>query len=278
MKTIYALGIAAIMTGAIASPAAAQHPFAAMARGLQQWDHLGTVGFSRRIETEIVFGTFGGPAERLRLTADRNGVQCRSIDVTFGNGRTRSVFSGLLREDRPTIVDLPGDERNLRNVTFHCRSLGRQNAVVSIAADIDARDRRAWRDNPLFSGRPGFGRDIVLTIGTENFGPRNERETIMTRFTGQRVQAIGLKALNGTATCRRVVAQFANGTRHVLTAANRPTILRPGRTLWLDLPGNARNVQSIVMACEAEGRTRNVIIEVLAERDMPGVAFGYGRR
>jgi hypothetical protein len=150
--------------------------------------------------------------------------------------------------------------------------------VVSIAADIDARDRRAWRDNPLFNGRPGFGRDIVMIIGTENFGPRNERETVMTRFSGQRVQAIGLKAVNGTATCRRVVVQFANGTRQVLTAANRPTILRPGRTLWLDLPGNARNVQSIVMACEAEGRTRNVTIEVLAERDIPGMALGYGRR
>jgi hypothetical protein len=278
MKKIYALGLAAILAGAIASPAAAQSPFAAAARGLQHWDNLGTVDFGRRAEVERVFGTFGGPAERLRLTADRNGVQCRSIDVTFANGRTRTVFTGILREDRPTIVDLPGNERNLRNVTFHCRSLGRATALVSIAGGIDARDRRAWRDNPLFNARPGFSRDIVMTIGTETFGTRNQRETITTRFSGQRVQAIGLKAINGTATCRRLVAQFANGTRQVLAAPNMPNTLRPGRTVWFDLPGNARNVQSIVMACEAEGRTRNVTIEVLAERDTPALASGYGRR
>ena len=277
MRKIYALGIAAIMTGAFASPAAAQYHFnPAPFRG-PQWDHLGTVDFNRRVEVERVFGSFGGPAERLRLTADRHGVQCRSISVTFGNGRTRTVFSGRLQEDRPAIVDLPGEERNIRNITFRCRSLGRMNAVVSIAADIDARSRRAWRDSPYFNGRPGFGRDIVLTIGSGNFGPRNERETVITRFAGHRVQAIGLKAVNGVASCRRVVAHFANGTRHVLMAPNRANILRPGRTVWLDLPGHERNVQRLTLACEAEGRSRNVTVEVLAERDLPFFGNGYGR-
>jgi hypothetical protein len=278
MKEIFALGIAAIMTGAIVSPAAAQHSYVTAPFRAQLWDHIGAVDFGRRMEVERVFGTFGGPAERIRLLADRNGVACRSIDVTFSNGRTRTVFTGILRENRPTIVDLPGAERNVRNIAFRCRSLGPRNAVVSIAAGIDSRERRSWRDNPLFSGRPGFGSDIVLTLGRENFGPRNERETVLTRLTGQRVQAIGLKATNGLAICRRVVVQFANGQNHVLMASGRGSFLRPGRTVWFDLPGDERNVQRVTMACEAEGRARNVTIEVLAERDIPGIAPGRGRR
>jgi len=278
MRKFFALGIAAIMAGALASPAAAQARYASAALRGQQWDQLGTVDFGRRAEVERVFGNFGGTAERLRLRADRNGVQCRSIDVTFANGRTRTVYTGILREDRPTVIDLPGNERSIRNITFRCRSLGRTSAVVSIAADIDAQSRRAWRDNPLFNGRPGFGRDIVTSLGSETFGPRTERETVVTRSNGQRIQAIGLKAANGMAVCRRVVAEFANGARLALSAQNGPSTLRQGQTVWFDLPGDNRNVRSLSLACEAQGRSRNVTVQLLAERDLPGVASDYGRR
>lgn len=268
MRPVQAFGWASFLAVCMAMPATAQ-PFDGQ-RGIRgrQWDALGTVEFGPRAEVEQAWREFGGPAERLRLLADPNGATCRRVTTTFANGRTRQVFSGVLRQDRPAVIDLTRDERNVRRITLDCRSLGRGNALVTIAADINARDYRSWWDNPRFRGRPGFGRDLVLTIGRESFGQRGRREQVMAHFGGQRLQAIGLRAVDGAASCRRVAVRFKRGHQQVLIRAADRATLRPGRTRWFDLQGDQRDVNNLVMVCDSAGRARNVTIEVVAERDI----------
>ena len=62
-----------------------------------QWDRIGSVQVGPGPDQDRIHGRFGGPIERLQLDADRSDVYCRSVRVTFGNGRTRQVFSGRLR-------------------------------------------------------------------------------------------------------------------------------------------------------------------------------------
>jgi hypothetical protein len=265
MRNLRVLGMAAILAGAMVQPAAAQnYDNARSDRGApaaswnaQAWNPLGTVQFFgnpgvQRINT-------GGTAERIRLTANRNDATCRSVSITFGNGRSREIFSGQLRVNRPETINLPGNERGFRNITLDCRASGRA-ILTTITVSADA------------------GLPSVLSIGAERFGRDGDRETIFAGFRGQRVQAIGLKAVGTDAECRRIVVRFAGGGRQVLTGRNQ-TQLREGRTLWFNLPGNQRNVESLVLSCNPASRVANVRIEVVAERDFggsPGNGGGNG--
>src|SRR6185436_7228800 len=80
------------------------------------WDQLGSVRIDPVRENVRVYQRFGGPVEKLWLAADDGDAYCRSVRVTFGNGQTRNVFTGLLREGRGRTIDLPGFQRNIRRI------------------------------------------------------------------------------------------------------------------------------------------------------------------
>ena len=114
--------LAAGISAALATPA-----FAA-------WDRVGAVDIDYQLERSSQYGNFGGPVERVQLRAVGSDVACRTINAQFGNGRTRDIWRGTLREGRPVNIDMPGDARNLRQLEFVCRATGRR-ARVEIYAD-----------------------------------------------------------------------------------------------------------------------------------------------
>ncbi len=235
------------------------------------WDRLGTIQVSPGRDQDRVYGSFGGPVERLLLDADYSDVHCRQVRVTFANGQRRNVFSGRLNDRVPKVVDLPGAQRNIRRIDFRCRALERRTAQIQISADI-GQYRETWRRSPdwdrlwarLFpwaNDRPGNvgGREWVR-LGRERFEGRLDRETVVAGFQGRQVTAIGIQPVDDDARCSRIRVQFGNGqTREI--GADWGDRLREDRIYRFDLPGAERNVERIDMVCAAIG-DRDVTLNI----------------
>ena len=133
MRKLLGLGLAALLCTA-AVPAFAD------------WDHLGTVTFSMRDNHDSAYANFRG--DQVALTARNSDVNCRDVEATFGNGRTRTVWRGMLRAGETVNIDLPGDVRNVQQLDFDCRPMDRWRASVDVAANMD---------RGFFGRRFGFG-------------------------------------------------------------------------------------------------------------------------
>jgi len=255
------------------------------------WDRIGSVDFSVRPERETQYGNFGGRVEQLSFRARNGTVQCRRITATFNNGRTRELFRGTLQRARDVVVDLPGQSRMIRRIDFNCRSLTPRVTRVDIAADI-GRYRADWRRSPnwdrvwsrmfnwdddqyadnRYSDRYGNDRyvqgrlntDGWVTLGTERFDGRIDRETTITGWAGRDVERIAVRPVNDDARCSRITATFANGMTRDLNIDGRE-VLQEDRVHEFDLPGNRRDVTRIDMACHAENG-RQVTMMVMANR------------
>jgi hypothetical protein len=234
------------------------------------WDRLGTIQVSPGRDQDRVYRSFGGPIERLQLDADYSDVHCRSVRVTFANGRQRNVFTGRLNDRVPRIVDLPGEQRNVRRIDFRCRSLDRRTAQIQIAADI-GQYRETWRRSPdwdrlwarLFpwaNDRPAASDRDWVRLGSERFEGRRDRETVFAGFGGRRLSAIGVQPVDDDARCSSIRVRFANGrTREIST--DWGDRLSEDRIYRFDLPGTERNVQRVQMVCRPIG-DRDVTLNI----------------
>jgi hypothetical protein len=255
---------------ALLTVAAATLAIGGAAPAFAAWDNLGNVQVGPGQDHDRIYDRFGGPVERLRLDADGSDIQCRSVRVTFGNGRTRNVFSGRLNDTRPRIVDLPGEERNIKRIDFRCRALERRTARIQVAADI-GRYRETWRRSPdwtrMWSRLFPWANDRTpaadhrwVRLGSERFTGRNDRETTLAGFRGRELTAIGLQPVDDDARCRRVRVTFANGRTRNLDIDNSDR-MREDRIHRIDLPGNERNVRRVDLTCSAIG-DRDVTVNI----------------
>jgi hypothetical protein len=146
MKKYPLMAMAALLTASVALPAAAQ-PAPPTARPASGWDSIGTVEFSYRNDRDTQYTRFGGSIERLKFDAVDGTVVCSSVKATFDNGRTRTIFSGTIPNNRSRTVDLPGNQRRVDKITFRCHSTGRRGAEIKISADIGSY-RDEWRRSP----------------------------------------------------------------------------------------------------------------------------------
>ena len=97
------------------------------------WDHIGSVMFSMRDNHDSTYGDFRGNS--IALTSRTGDVFCRDVEATFGNGRTRTIFRGMIRSGNTVNVDLPGDVRNVQQLDFDCRPTDSWRARVDVAAN-----------------------------------------------------------------------------------------------------------------------------------------------
>ncbi len=254
------------------------------------WDRIGSVDFSFRRDRETEYGNFGGAVERLSFRARNGDVRCQSVTATFNNGRTQRLYRGRLNRGRDVVVDIPGQSRMIRRIDFNCRSLERRQTTVDIAADI-GRYRAEWRRSPdwdrtwsrMFNWTDdnrysdnrgdyrygGTGRDRLetdgwVTLGTEVFDGRSDRETTVAGFAGRNVERIAVRAVNDDARCSRITATFNNGRTRALNIGEG-NLLREDRVYELDLPGISRDVSRVDMTCHAENG-RQVTMLVMANR------------
>jgi hypothetical protein len=290
MKKTRLLALTALLCAGAALPASAQPGYGPNGPWDRPggWDRIGSVTFSFRPDRETEYGNFGGRVERLSFLARNANVRCQNITATYANGRTDSLYRGQLRQGRSIVVDIPGESRMIRRIDFNCRSLERREpARVDIAADI-GQYRAEWRRSPdwdrmwsrMFNwgderygdnryGRDqyvsgGLGADGWITLGTETFNGRVDRETTFAGFGGRNVERLAVRAVNDDARCSRVSATFANGMTRDLNIGEG-NLLREDRVYQLDLPGRSRDVMRVDMTCHAENG-RQVTMQVMANR------------
>ena len=87
---------------------------------LAEWNEVGRVDVGFRGDREMQDVRLGGPVEQLQFKAEGGDIFCRSVRATFGNGRDREIFQGPLRRGDTRMIDLPGDRRYLRGLSFQC--------------------------------------------------------------------------------------------------------------------------------------------------------------
>ncbi|MEN3974062.1 hypothetical protein [Emcibacter sp. SYSU 3D8] len=250
------------------------------------WRDIGSVDFDRGGDHERQYGNFGGPIEKLRLAASGNDVICKSVTATFNNGKTRQIFEGRIRKGAATAVDLPGKERQIRKLGFRCRSEGRRDARINIAADLGSFSD-IWQRNPAWAslfgvavtadrghdrqdgrsdGRHNYRDEDRMNgwvrLGADSFEGRRDREAVSAGWKGRSVDTLGLRAVNGDARCSRVYVTFGNGKTQDLDIGDRGR-LREGDFHRIDLPGDERNVRQLQLVCSSIG-DRQVTIESYA--------------
>jgi len=240
---------------------------------MANWDHIGGVDVSHRRDRDVTYTRFGGGVDRLRLDASASDVSCRSVSATFENGRTQQIFRGSIRAGRSAAVDLPGDNRRIRKLTFDCRAGSMRGGTISIMADIGSH-RDEWRRSPdwnrMWSSMfhwdttPNRPDNEWVRVGTKSFDTRNDLEVTFAGWSGRQVDRIALKPLNGDVRCHSISAQFGNGKRRDLDV-DRQMRMRQGRAYTFDLPGNERNVKEVAMRCTPIG-SDSVRVEVLANK------------
>ena len=161
-----------------------------------------------------------------------------------------------------SCVDMPGQSRQIRRIDFNCRSVGAPvtrsispptsdgTGPIGVAAPIGIACGRAcsigddtpvscWRSGWRSSGGPlnaGW-----VTLGTELFDGRIDRETTIAGLGGRNVERLAIRAVNDDARCSRITATFANGTTRDLNIGEGE-LLREDRIYELDLPGGRRDV------------------------------------
>ncbi len=242
--------------------------------GGASWVRLGFVTFRRRTEVEQVFTRFDGPINRLGLQPRDDDARCSRIFVTFANGRTRNLpfGRGVLEEGRLYVVDLPGDQRRIRRVTLVCQSFRANDSTIAIYGIRErvVEDFRAGR------GARDLGPDWNR-IGRVAFGPRMEREIKYTDFPGP-VSELRLRARDSGIRCRRVVANFRDGSSRTVYAG----VIPEGRAEIVAFR-RERFVTSMSFVCQAEkGRQGALVISSKYYDGAPvarrGVPEGRGLR
>ena len=275
MRSPRLMAMAAILFSGVAVPA-----FAA-------FDHIGTVDVTSQPGHDVQYGNFGGRVEALSLQARDSDVMCRNVTATFGNGRTRDIYHGVLPRGRNVSVDLPGEARIVRRIDFDCRSMQRPTGRIEISADV-GRYQAEWRRSPdwermwsrMFPWANDrdrdrrFDNDRYITgqldtsgwipVATERFDGRYDREMTFTGWRGRNLDTIAFRPLNDDARCRNVTVTFADGSRNTLNLDNGD-LLREDRITTVDLPGYRRDVTRIDMSCHAE-HGNMVTMQVLASR------------
>jgi hypothetical protein len=243
------------------------------APAMADWYRIGGVDVGHHRDRDVTYSRFGGGVDRLRFDTHESDVNCRSVRATFRNGTSREVFSGWLRAGHSEVVELPGDRRHVEKLIFKCRATARRGATIAISADVSSY-RDEWRHSPNWDRiwsrvfhwdpRMAWNDNDWVSVGTETFEGRNDREQAVAGWSGRSVDRIAVKPLNADARCSRITARFGNGKRRDLDVDAGMRMVQ-GRGYTFDLPGDERNVRSVVLHCTPVDR-RSVRIEVLARK------------
>lgn len=235
---------------------------------------VGAVDITHQRDRDTKMFSLDGPVERFRFEAERSDLECRGVDARFANGQTRRIFHGRIREGRDVSVDLPGDARNVRSLTFLCRADERRGGRIRISADIGPY-RQDWQRSPrwgsvwskLFDviGQAGPNRmrndaERWQPVGRELFSRRDDTERVSVGFRGRHIETIALRAQGADARCSSVVADFGNGRRRALTRS-AVLFLPAGQFTQVDLPGNERTVDGLRLRCRPV-RARSVEVGI----------------
>ena len=241
---------------------------------LADWDNIGNIDVNYGTDRDSTSPDFGGPVERLRLTATGGDVQCSSIRADYANGGSSKLFSGTLHQGDSRNVDVPGT-RAIRRLDFTCHASSRHGAQIHMEADV-GRYRDQWRASPEWARTwnkfmhwadvsvKRMTQDNWVLIGSAQFEGRDDRDGGVAGWGGRSISEIGFKPTNGDAVCQSVNVRFGNNVSKSYSI-NGGQPMSQDHTYTLDLPGDRRNVTNLSMRCHALGQ-RGVTINIYGNK------------
>jgi hypothetical protein len=109
---------------------------------------IGSVNVSADHYTDISWEHFEGPVERLQFVAQGDTVDCPEITVTYRDGTTHKVFSGVIVKDGSETITFPEGDSRMRHVDFACKARNVDGARISLSAVSEGWDPDQWAREP----------------------------------------------------------------------------------------------------------------------------------
>ena len=229
-----------LLATALATPAAAG-----------DWEALGTrqVNFVGDRDT-IVVGGSEGRFNSIRLEVDKGNLEMFDIVVEFGDG-TRFSPATRFRFEQGSYsreIDLPGDARVIKRVTFFYKSTlrkgrakltlwGRQATPVAPVAPVNP------EPVPPEPVRPPPIEARWEALGERQVKFRGEKDTIVVTAKEGLFTAIKLEIDDGDLEMYNVVVTFGDGSK--FSPETRFNFDQGSRSRTIDLPGNARFIRKV---------------------------------
>jgi hypothetical protein len=142
MRTLFNAKIPLAIFGAVILVAATEQ--AAKAAEHQ----VGSVNVSAEHYTDVSWEHFEGAVERLQFVAEGDTVNCAHISVTYRDGTTHEVFSGVLPKDSIETVTFPEGDSRMRHVDFACKAASVDGAKIRLSAISEGNDDDHWARAP----------------------------------------------------------------------------------------------------------------------------------
>ncbi len=127
---------AAILAGATALPAKADV------------HQIGSVNVAADHYTDVSWEHFEGAVERLQFVAQGDTIDCAHISVTYRDGTTHTVFSGIMLKDSIETVTFPEGDSRMRHVDFACKAQNVDGARIALSSISEGWDPNQWAREP----------------------------------------------------------------------------------------------------------------------------------
>jgi len=135
-SSLAVLGAVLLLGAAIALPAHAEV------------HQIGSVNVAADHFTDVSWEHFEGPVESLQFVASGDTVDCAHISVTYRDGTTHTVFSGILPKDSTETVTFPEGDSRMRHVDFACKAQKVDGARIALSAVSEGWDDHQWAREP----------------------------------------------------------------------------------------------------------------------------------
>jgi len=109
---------------------------------------IGSVNVAADHYTDVSWEHFEGPVERLQFVAEGDTVDCEHISVTYRDGTTHTVFSGIMPKDSIETVTFPEGDSRMRHVDFACKAQNVDGARIALSSISEGFDREQWAREP----------------------------------------------------------------------------------------------------------------------------------
>lgn len=121
LKSLVIVGVAAAGLASVLPAAADVH-------------QLGAVNIAADRYTHVRWSKFDGEVARLQFMPVNDTVDCAHIDVTYHDGTTHQVFSGVLLEKSIETITFPEGDSRIEHVDFSCKAERRDGARISLSS------------------------------------------------------------------------------------------------------------------------------------------------
>src|SRR5882757_6289702 len=109
---------------------------------------IGSVNIAADHYTDVSWQHFEGAVERLQFVAEGDTLDCAHISVTYRDGTTHTVFSGIMPKGSIETVTFPEGDSRMRHVDFACKAREVDGARITLSAISEGFDRNQWAREP----------------------------------------------------------------------------------------------------------------------------------